>query len=94
MGHYVRLKAVSILVWSLKAISLILFPELTQMELEILPDLRSKEGRGGGEGKGERRKEAKKEKILQLTDYFPGHLPTDPSHSSKGNNVLSLFQEG
>lgn len=94
MGHYVQLKAMSILVWSLKAISLILFPELTQMELGFLPDLRSKEGRGGGEGTGERRKEAEKEKILRLTDCFSGHLPTYPSRSSKGSNVFTLLQDG
>lgn len=92
MGHYVWLKAVSIVFEVQKQCHLSC--SLSWMELEILPDLRSKEGRGGGEGTGERRKEAEKEKILQFTYCFPGHLPTYPSRSPKGSNVFTLLQEG
>lgn len=84
----------SILVWSLKAISLILFPELTQMELGFLPDLRSKEGRGGGEGTGREEKRPKRRRYYGLQIVFSGHLPTYPSCSSKGSNVFTLPQDG
>lgn len=91
-GSLLRLQTVSILVWSLKAISLILFPELTQMELESLPDLRSKEGRGE-EKRGRRRKEVGKEAILwlRLLSQLP---PIYLSCSSKGSDVFPLSQEG